>query len=56
MDTVGEFVRGVWNRGFLFPEGTNLPKFRPNDSRPEFANSIRCYRNPTIAQTNRTCC
>src|SRR4051794_39350265 len=30
-DTVGEFVRGVCSRGFAFPEGPILPKFRPND-------------------------
>jgi hypothetical protein len=26
-----------------------LPSFRSNDPRREFANSIRCYRKPTLA-------
>ena len=40
MDTVGEFVRDVRNSGFGFSVYPNLPIFRPNGPRREFANSI----------------
>jgi hypothetical protein len=42
-DTVGEFVRGVYSRGFAFPAEPILPKFRPNAPRREFADSISCF-------------
>jgi hypothetical protein len=40
MDTVGEFVRDVGNRGFPFPENPVLPSFRPIGYPREFADSI----------------
>jgi hypothetical protein len=45
-DTVGEFVREVWNSRFGFPIRPKSPIFRPNGLRREFANSIRCYSRP----------
>src|SRR5262249_2539162 len=35
-----EFVPGVGNRDFPFPGSLILPKFRPNDPRREFVDSI----------------
>src|SRR5262249_32243045 len=41
-------ARGVWRPGFAFPACSSLPKFRPNDPRREFANSIHCYSRPEL--------
>ena len=48
-DTVGEFVRVV--RGAEFPPSRvpNSPRLRLIGRLREFANGIRCYRNPVNA-------
>ena len=40
LDTAGEFGWSVQNRGFPFPTGLILPRFRPIDCWREFASSI----------------
>src|SRR5580700_780694 len=45
-DTAGEFVRGVWNRGFALPMYSILPKFRQYDPWRAFASSIKSAGEP----------
>ena len=47
VDTGGEFVWGVWNRGFPYPSGSILPKFRLIGCRREFATSVTVGSGPT---------
>ena len=43
---VANATRGVWRPGFAFPMYSSTPRFRPNDPRGEFANSIKSAGEP----------
>jgi hypothetical protein len=48
----GEFVSTIENQGKPFAGDPSLPRLRRIDSPREFANSIHCYRNPVMEETD----